>query len=58
MKPPLGSPVPIWTTQAEEKITLVDEGLETEQVVSVGRKPEPVNATSWPDPLNEITGSA
>jgi hypothetical protein len=57
MKPPLGAPVPIWTTQAEEKITALDEGLDTVQVVSVGRNPVPVNEISWPDPLSKITGS-
>jgi hypothetical protein len=44
-------------TQAEEKMTLFDEGLDTEQVVSIGRKPAPVNETSWSDPLNEIIAS-
>ena len=39
-------------------MTPFDEGLDTEQVVSVGRKPAPVNETLWPDTLlNEITGS-
>ncbi len=39
-------------------MTALDEGLDTAQVVSVGRKPEPANETLWPEPpLNEMTGS-
>ena len=43
-------------TQAEESMTF-DEGLDTEQVVSVGRKPPPLKEMLRPDPLNEIAGS-
>jgi hypothetical protein len=38
-------------------MTASDEGLDTAQVVSVGRKPVPLNEILWSEPLNEITGS-
>lgn len=56
MKPPLGIPVPACTTHADDRIALFDEGLETEQVVSVGRKSEPVKEILDPVPLKEIVG--
>src|SRR5208337_1994118 len=56
IKPPLGIPVPAWITHADDRITPLDEGLDTEQVVSTGRKPWPINEILEPDPLKEIVG--
>jgi len=61
MKPPVGTPVPACITQAEDMIKLLDEGLDKEQVVSVGRKPAPLNEMLTPADtvvwLKEMTGS-
>ena len=49
-------PVPAWITHADDRITTFD-GLDTEQVVSVGRNPAPVNEILAPLPLKEIVGA-
>jgi hypothetical protein len=53
VKPPDNDPPA--ATQAPERITLGLEGLEKEQVVSVGRKPEPLIPICMPTlPLPEL----
>jgi hypothetical protein len=59
VKPPDKEPPEV--TQAADVIRLGEEGLENEQVLSVGKKPLPVTATSKPTlplpELNAIAGS-